>query len=179
MLSMTRQKIEREAREVACEGKLTNYKPSIKQKTRKMKKIIAFCLIAFLAISLTLTAQTVKIIPIVTLSTTDTLSGVVTKTYDRTITANYNWSVSVYWDHLSGATDSCYCYIHESVDGVHYKTVVGAVTAAFGAASATYIWSGGTGNLPVVWAPDYMRVSCSHKNTGTGRPYIKLQLKNK
>lgn len=145
-----------------------------------MKKLSAFCLIAFIAfVAFQTKAQTVKLVPVVTLSTTDTMSGVQTKTYDRTITANYNWSVSTFWDHLSGTTDSCYCYIQESVDGTNYTTVVGAPRAAFGASDATYIWSGGTGNLPLVWAPNYMRVSCSHKNTGTGRPYIKLQLKLK
>ncbi len=145
-----------------------------------MKKIIVFYLIAILAaMAPRVTAQSVKVIPTVTLSSTDTMSGVVTKTYDRTITGNYNWSVSVNWDHLSGSTDSCYCYIQESVDGTNYVTVAGATRAAFGVNDATFIWSGGTGNLPVVWAPNYMRVSCSHKNTGTGRPYVKLQLKNK
>ena len=145
-----------------------------------MKKIIVFYLIAILAaMAPRVTAQSVKVIPTVTLSSTDTMSGVVTKTYDRTITANYNWAVSVWWDHLSGSTDSCYCYIQESVDGTNYNSVVGAPRAAFGTTDANYIWSGGTGNLPVVWAPNYMRVSCSHKNTGTGRPYVKLQLKYK
>ena len=145
-----------------------------------MKKIIVFCLIAFLGIMATqTTAQTIKLVPVVTISSTDTLSGVQTKTYDRTITANYNWAVSVWWDHLSGSTDSCYCYIQGSVDGTNYNSVVGAPRAAFGTTDANYIWSGGTGGLPVVWAPNYMRVSCSHKNTGTGRPYVKLQLKYK
>ena len=145
-----------------------------------MKKFIAFCLIAFIAFSASqVTAQSVKLIPVVTISSTDTLSGVITKTYDRTITGNYNWSVSVLWDHLSGSTDSCYCYLQESVDGTNYVTVAGAARAAFGITDASYIWSGGTGILPPIWAPNYLRVSCSHKNTGTGRPYVKLQLKNK
>ncbi len=145
-----------------------------------MKKILAFCLIAMIGIFATsVTAQTVKLVPTVTISVPDSLTGNVTKTYDRTITANYNWSVGVYWDHISGTTDSCYCYLQESVDGTNYNTVVGAPRAAFGTTDANYIWSGGTGNLPLVWAPNYLRVSCTHKNTGYGKPYIKLQLKYK
>lgn len=144
-----------------------------------MKKIITFCLISFLAFAaIQVTAQTVKLVPVVTISSSDTLIGTQTKTYDRTITANYNWSVGIFYDHLSGA-DTCSCYLQESVDGTHYTTVVGAPTASFVTVDGTYIWSGGTGDLPHVWAPNYLRVSCAHKGTGTARPYVKLQLKYK
>ncbi len=144
-----------------------------------MKKIIVFCLLVFMVgMVTTAPCQSVKIIPTITLSSTDTLTGTQTKTFERSITGNYNWAVSIFYDHLSGA-DTCSCYIQESVDATHYITVAGATTASFLSADATFIWSGGTGNLPVVWPTNYLRISCTHHGTGTARPYVKLNLKNK
>ena len=145
-----------------------------------MKKIIAFSLVVLLlGIICQVPAQTVKPIPTVTLSGTDTLSGAVTKNFALTLNGNYNWSAEIYYDHLTGASDSCKCNIQESVDGTHYLTVVGSPTASFTTADAPYIWTGGTGNLPLVWPSNYFRVSCTHYATGTARPYLNLQLKNK
>lgn len=143
-----------------------------------MKKIIAPLIVMLLVFTSNITAQPVKVIPVVTLSTADTLSGSVIKNYDRMLTGTYYYSVSVFYDHLSGTTDTCLCNLQESVDGTHYLTVSGSTTALFKASDDTFIWTGGTGNLPLIWPSNYLRVSCSHKQTGTGRPYIKLQLKN-
>ena len=149
-----------------------------------MKKIIVFSLVLFLGIIYQATAQDkaygVITIPKVTLGDTISFTGnAVTKNSDRILTGTYIWSVGIYLQHISGASDSCKCSLQESVDGTNYLSVVGAPVAVFRAANAWYTWSGGTGVLPLYWANNYLRVSCIHYAVGTVRILGSLQLKNK
>ena len=113
-----------------------------------------------------------------TLSGTDTLTGGASKSFDQVITGNYYWSASVYYDKLTGSTDTNSYTLQESVDGVHYTAVVGAPVVKF-TADGTYTWSGGTGNLPLIWPAGYLRLAGAylHACTCTSRPYVYLQLK--
>jgi hypothetical protein len=113
-----------------------------------------------------------------TLSGTDTLSGGAAKNFNLTINGSYYWSASVYYDKLTGSTDTNSYTLQESVDGVHYTNVVGSPVVKF-TADGTYTWTGGTGGLPLVWASGYFRLAGAylHACTCTSRPYVYLYLK--
>lgn len=143
-----------------------------------MKKFaFLFSLVMLLAIGSM--AQYVRPVTL-TLSGHDTIKNGAAKSYTQTLKDGYYWSVQVYYDKLTGSGDTCTWVLKESVDGIHYSAVVGAPTATF-TADGTYVWSGGTGSLPLVWSSPYLKVDESYKTTctNTARPYVYLHLKPK
>jgi hypothetical protein len=114
--------------------------------------------------------------PTSTLNGTDTITNASTKIYTQTILGNWHWSVQIAIKHVSGSNDSTYCYLTESNDGVHYQPVVGSVVPFF-KTDSNYIWSGGTGDLPLVWSSKYLGVKLVHIHTAKIIPTVTLQKK--
>jgi hypothetical protein len=144
---------------------------------QKMKTISKIIFLAFfMAVFTSLVNGQSQPYPTSTLNGTDTIKNVQTKTYTQTILGNWHWSVQVAIKHVSGSGDSTYCYLTESDDGVHYQPVVGSVAPLF-KTDSNYVWSGGTGNLPLVWSSKYLGVKFVHLHTATIIPTVTLQKK--
>lgn len=143
-----------------------------------MKKFaFLFSLVMLLAISST--GQYVRPVTL-TLSGRDTIKNGASKTFGQTLKDAYYWSLEVYYDKLTGSGDTATFTLKESVDGVHYTAVIDAPTVSFHA-DGSYIWSGGTGSLPLVWSAPYLQLTESYAAscTNTARPYVYLHLKPK
>ncbi len=146
---------------------------------KTISKIITICLFMILC-SVTSKAQQ-QPYPTLTLSSTDTLANDTTILYHQALIGDWYWSIQVSTKHISGAADSNDFYLMESNDGINYLRVIGSAAARFKTDTTskfkTYIWSGGTGDLPLIWPSKYLGVLMVHTDSSYFVPKVILQKK--
>lgn len=146
---------------------------------KTISKIITICL--FMTLCSVMAVGQQQPYPTSNLAGTDTLKVDTSILYHQALIGDWYWAVQVSVKHVSGVKDTATCYLMESIDGTNYLAVVGAPTPVLITDSTNlykdYIWSGGTGALPLVWSSKYLGVLIVNKNDAHYIQKVLLQKK--